>query len=94
MRDLDAEGEEWEQKKEQSKAEMVENLGLAKAYLTAFETGVEIVGWLAQLESQSANPEFLRRLENHIRRLDEFQRFHSSNAVDALKNWVWDDEDL
>mmetsp|Transcript_18645 Transcript_18645/g.37632 ORF Transcript_18645/g.37632 Transcript_18645/m.37632 type:complete len:528 (-) Transcript_18645:1192-2775(-) len=93
-RNLDAEKKDWEQKKAQSKAEKEENLTQAKARLIAFETGVEIVGWLAQLESQSANPEFLRRLENHIRRLDEFQRFHSSNAVDALKNWVWDDEDL
>jgi len=93
-RKLDAEKKDWEQKKAQSKAEKEENLTQAKARLIAFETGVEIVGWLAQLESQSANPEFLRRLENHIRRLDEFQRFHSSNAVDALKNWVWDDEDL
>ena len=95
MRDLDAEGEEWEQKKEQSKAEMVENLGLAKAYLTAFETGVEIVESLAQLESNAKNQEFLDRLNNlSIRRLGEFQHFHLANAVDALKPWAWVDEDL
>eukprot|EP00986_Skeletonema_menzelii_P017508 scaffold20003_cov51-Skeletonema_menzelii.AAC.1 len=73
---------------------MVENLGLAKAYLTAFETGVEIVESLAQLESNATNQEFLDRLNKLIRRLGEFQHFHLANAVDALKPWAWVDEDL
>ena len=102
-RDLDAEEKKWREKKQKNKEEKQEHLTLAKATLLSFDTGVEIVDSVSQLEKNKGNQQFHTRLEANKKLLGQYQECFSAmegkgpdveKAMWTLKDMVWDDDSL
>ncbi len=92
QRDLISKRNEFQQQRKQTQDEKFSNLTQAKAYLMAFDTGVDLFKQYVDAH-RNKNPDIVSKIKLNHQKLASLQEYIATDATNALKEFIWGSDD-